>query len=138
MLLLASKKEEGQKSDEFQEQRSKLGLLQSQGVGIQLQLVECRTIRCSVIWTNFNSETRSLFESKSSERARKTAALAEKKLKSKAKQKKITDFHEELARKARAVERVRKITDELNSQGSNLRSISRLYCVTEDSGWMGK
>ena len=111
LVLLAVEKAEGQKSDEFQYQRSEPGSFQIEELCKRSQLVETRSNGSSVISKTSSARRVQVLKIKAFKEQEKIQNRLEK-LKLEAKQleraekeKEIADLHEQLARKARIAEK---------------------------------
>ena len=123
LVLLATKKAEAQKVDEFQDQRSEPGPLQIEELDSLSQQVETRSNITSGI-SKISSARRVLYlKVKTLKEQNKLQARLEK-LKPAAIQREIADLHEELSRKARIAEIETEIAEGSSSQGTSFRSIS--------------
>ena len=123
LVLLALKKAEDQKSDEFQDRRSEPGSLQKEKLGKRSEFVETRSNRSSMI-SKTSSARRVLYWKVKIMKEQEELQTRIEKLKHKAKEIEKAAFQEALARKAKIAEIERQIAKVSNSCGSSLRSFS--------------
>ena len=137
LFPLALEKEEDQKSDEVQGQRSETGQLEIEELGKHPKLVETRSNRSLVI-SKSSLARRVLYLKVKAQKEQEELQTRLEKLKREAIQMEIADLHEQLARKARIAEKEREIAEVSSSQGTSFPSVSSVDSFTEDSRCMAE